>query len=404
MLRSYLERVFPGVREPIAGWLVKRVAEFFVLSPLIALVWIWLRFGKKEVLIVGNLSNTISQFIAPLEPELRRRSKEQGLLGRSIVLNLSSDANSQVRQMYDRIVKIYGNEAKLFRRLIWWASQYGVRKKLLNEEKSNLEWIEGAPVTSFSVEEEIRGGEYLASLGLEKFKYVCFTVRSESYYLARISEGQRLLPNTVRNPSEANYLRIANELGSCGVKVLRMGKDMPITASVGANLHTIDYATQFRTEFLDIYLMKYCKFAFIGNTGIFWIRKMFNAATVHCDMYQIKHVPIAPDIFIIQKLWLVNEHRLATFKEMLGIKHYSVEKRMELLGVELVKNTVEEIKAVCDEMNARIDGTWVTTEEDEELQRRYQELIVKHSNKPEWNGGGRIGAQFLRENQDLLRE
>jgi putative glycosyltransferase (TIGR04372 family) len=306
--------------------------------------------------------------------------------------------------MYDRTVKIYGNEARLLRRLIWWASQYGVRKKVLTEDKSDFEWINGSPVTSFSLDEEIGGEEFLASLGLEKFKYVCFTVRSESYYLARISEGQRLVPNTVRNPPEATYLQMANELGSSGAKVLRMGKDMPKTVSVDAHFNVLDYAAQFRTEFLDVYLMKYCKFAFIGNTGIFWIRKMFNSKTVHCDMYQIKHVPIAPDIFIIQKLWLVHEHRLATFKEMIQIESYSVEKRMELLGVELVKNTVDEIKAVCDEMNARIDGTWVTTEEDEELQRRYQELIVKYSNKPEWNGGGRIGAQFLRENQDLLRE
>ena len=107
---------------------------------------------------------------------------------------------------------------------------------------------------------------------------------------------------------------------------------------------------------------------------------------------------------MLQRVWLEREDRFATFKEMLLMPGYSEEKHQERLGVKLVKNTVEEIKAVCDEMNARIDGTWVTTEEDEELQRRYQELIVKYSNKPEWNGGGRIGAQFLRDNQDLLRE
>jgi putative glycosyltransferase (TIGR04372 family) len=113
---------------------------------------------------------------------------------------------------------------------------------------------------------------------------------------------------------------------------------------------------------------------------------------------------IKGDLSLLQKVYLERENRFATFKEMLLMPGYSEEKHQERLGVRLVKNTVEEIKAACDEMNARIDGTWVTTEEDEELQRRYQELIVKYSNKPEWNGGGRIGAQFLRENQDLLRE
>jgi putative glycosyltransferase (TIGR04372 family) len=113
---------------------------------------------------------------------------------------------------------------------------------------------------------------------------------------------------------------------------------------------------------------------------------------------------IKGDLSLLQKVYLEREDRFATFKEMLLMPGYSEEKHQERLGVRLVKNTVDEIKAVCDEMNARIDGTWVTTEEDEELQRRYQELIVKYTSKPHWNGGGRIGAQFLRENQDLLRE
>ncbi len=375
-----------------------------MLSPLIFFVWVWLRINNKEVLIVGDKSNTLSQFIAPIEPELRRRSREPGLLMRSIVLNLSTDANPQVRRMYDRVVKIYGEEAKLRRRVILWASQRGISRKLLVEEKGDPVWVNEAPVTSFTVDEEVYGEACLTSLGLEKFKYACFTVRSESYYLARLSEGQRLVPNTARNPNELNYSRVASEFGSNGYKVFRMGMDMPVMVDERLHPNVIDYSTKYRTAFLDVYLLKYCKFVFIGNTGIFWIRKMFNSETVHCDLYQIKHVPIKQDLFILQKLWLVNAHRLATFREMLQIKNYDVERRMKSLGVTLVKNTVEEIKAVCDEMNARIDGSWVTTDADEELQRRYQELIVKYSDKPEWNGGGRIGAQFLRDNQDLLRE
>jgi putative glycosyltransferase (TIGR04372 family) len=130
---------------------------------------------------------------------------------------------------------------------------------------------------------------------------------------------------------------------------------------------------------------------------------LFNLRNVHGDSYLIQRNQIRGDIFILQRVWLERENRFATFKEMLLMPGYSEEKHQERLGVRLVKNTAEEIKAACDEMNTRIDGTWVTTAEDEELQRRYQELIVKYSDKPTWNGGGRIGAQFLRDNQDLLR-
>jgi len=78
---------------------------------------------------------------------------------------------------------------------------------------------------------------------------------------------------------------------------------------------------------------------------------------------------------------------------------FSDERYQERLGVRLVKNTAEEILAACDEMEARLDGTWVTTDEDEMLQRKYWSLICESG-----HNGGRIGAQFLRENQDLLRE
>ena len=110
------------------------------------------------------------------------------------------------------------------------------------------------------------------------------------------------------------------------------------------------------------------------------------------------------DISIFQKVWLTSENRLATVSEMLKMKsEYSDERHQARLGVELVKNTADEIYAACQEMNSRIDGTWETTAEDEELQKRYLDLVIKYSDQPTWRGGGRVGTQFLRDNQDLLK-
>ena len=110
------------------------------------------------------------------------------------------------------------------------------------------------------------------------------------------------------------------------------------------------------------------------------------------------------DISIFQKVWLTSENRLATVSEMLKMKsEYSDERHQARLGVELVKNTADEIYAACQEMNSRIDGNWETTPEDEELQQRYLDLVIKYSDQPTWLGGGRVGTQFLRDNQDLLK-
>jgi putative glycosyltransferase (TIGR04372 family) len=401
---KFLRRKFAGVQQPLGRWILRHVAEFTVLSPAILVTWLWLKLRRKEVLIIGRLSNTISAFVGPLEPEIRRRSAERSSLKRAVVLNLSADANSQIRRMYDRVVKIYGAEAKLRRRFIWWASQKAIIRRELVEIQSDPMWTEAIPSISFSAEEESEGQRFLDKHLLVKNNYVCYTVRTESYYLARMSEGVILKPQTLRNPSEHTYLDVAKSLTSNGMPILRMGKDLSSKLEKIKHSMVIDYASDFRNDFLDVFLIKYCKYAFVGNTGIVWLRWLWNLPNVHGDSYLIARNQIKGDLLVLQRVWLERENRFATFKEMLLMPGYSEEKHQERLGVSLIKNTVEEIKAVCDEMNARIDGTWVTTEEDEELQRRYQELIVKYSSKPHWNGGGRIGAQFLRENRDLLRE
>ena len=398
-----MRKKFAGVQQPLGRWILRHVVEFIVLSPAILVTWLWLKIRRKEVLIVGRFSSTISMLIAPLEPELRRRKKNGDQLKRTIVLYLSKDANIQVRKMFDRVVKIYGSESSFKRRLIWWASLAFVDREELFDDQSDSAWLAHEPTVSFTLEEEEIGEQFLIEHSLSKFKYVCYSVRSESYYLARIAEGNKIKPQTLRNPSEATYLEVSNGLVQEGFSVLRMGKDMPDISHKLKASGVIDYANDFRSDFLDVYLLRYCKFLFSGNAGIITLRWLWNAPSVTGDSYLIWRNQIAFDIFLLQRVWLERENRFATFKEILLMPGYSEEKHQERLGVRLVKNTVEEIKAACDEMNARIDGTWVTTAEDEELQRRYQELIVKYSDKPTWNGGGRIGAQFLRDNQDLLR-
>jgi putative glycosyltransferase (TIGR04372 family) len=403
VIPNFVRKKFAGVQQPLGRWILRHICVFIVLSPAILVTWIWLKVRRKEILIVGRFSNTISMFISPLEPELRRRKLEAGQLDRTIVLHLSDDANSQIRKMYDRVVKIYGSEHKISRRIIWWASLKFVYRRELLEDQSDPMWIEGRPVLAFTEEEENFGKQFLDSNGLKPNNFICYTVRSESYYLARIAEGQVVKPQTLRNPSEDVYLKVAESLNQDGFDILRMGKDLNLKLDKTEFPSILDYSSLHRTDFLDVYLLKYCKYLFCGNSGIVTLRWLWNFPSVTGDSYLIWRNQLCYDIFLLQRIWMKRENRFATFTEMLSLHGYSEEKHQLRLGVELVKNTADEIKDACDEMNARIDGSWVTTKEDEDLQRRYQDLIVKFSDKPTWNGRGRIGAKFLRDNQDLLR-
>ena len=64
-----------------------------------------------------------------------------------------------------------------------------------------------------------------------------------------------------------------------------------------------------------------------------------------------------------------------------------------------MENTPEEIKAVTIEMDNRLNGTWETTKDDEELQEHFRDLFGPDKlRSPDL----RIGTEYLRENRDLL--
>lgn len=57
-------------------------------------------------------------------------------------------------------------------------------------------------------------------------------------------------------------------------------------------------------------------------------------------------------------------------------------------------------RRISVEMDERLKGTWQTTEEDEELQRRFWSLFKPSELNRVFRS--RIGAEFLRQNRELL--
>lgn len=403
MIPKFVRKKFAGVQQPLGRWILRHVAEFIVLSPAILVTWLWLKIRHKEVFVTGIGSSSISAFVQPLEPEIRRRAQMAAGLEKLIVLNLASDANSQIRKMYDRVVSIFGEEAKLRRRIVWWASSIGglqLPKVDILEAQNDPLWHTGSPVVGFAQSEIDFGEKFLQSIGVKSDqKIVCYATRTANYYSGLQKSGVKLKPQTIRNPDESVYLAVAKTLSDRGYFVIRMGKDLATKVPKEFEDKIYDYASEARSEFLDAYLLRRCDFLLNGGTGIFLFRAILNLPSVQTDLYRILKNKFFGDIGLFQKVWLVKENRLATVGEMVAMgDSFSDERHQERLGVKLVKNTAEEILAACDEMEARLNGTWVTTEEDEILQRKYWDLICDSGHH-----GGRIGAQFLRDNQDLLR-
>ena len=258
---------------------------------------------------------------------------------------------------------------------------------------------------SFTPEEERLGRAALRELGIpDDTSFVCFYARDSAYL-------DTVLPRSVgiwryhdyRDASIENFIPAAEELVRRSYFAIRMGAIVK-AALTTTNPMIIDYATKSRTDFLDIFLGAKCRF-FIGSaSGAIIISMIFRRPIAWVSYVPLEYAPTwgANDLLIPKKLWLREERRFLTFREIIesGVGRFLITEQYEQLGIEVIENTPEEITALAVEMDERLKGTWQTTEEDEELQRRFRSLFKSS----ELHGVflSRIGSEFLRQNQELL--
>ena len=256
---------------------------------------------------------------------------------------------------------------------------------------------------SFTPAEERLGREGLKEMGVpEGVPFVCFHARDPAY-LDAVLPGRDWRYHNYRDSNIHHCVPAAEELARRGYFSFRMGAvaKEPLTST---NQMVVDYAAKHRTDFLDIYLGAKCRFFICSDAGIYAIPYAFRRPIAFVnvipleDMARRKQV----DMFIPKKIWSRREQRLMTFREVLesGVGRILGSEGYERLDLEPVENTPEEITGLAVEMDERINRTWRTTEEDDELQRRFW----SHFKPPESvkEPPTLIGADFLRRNRELL--
>lgn len=321
-------------------------------------------------------------------------------------------SNQQLKRMWNRILKIWPSDLSF---LI-----YKINFRLPDNSIYIIPWGEALyqgrdvnhamekipPQLSFTDEEECYGKKMLESLGIPKGAlFICFGARDNQYanvFFPNIDQLTYL--QDYRNSDVSNYLVAAEEMVKRGYYLIRMGS--VVEKVLGSNNpRIIDYSTNgFRNDFMDIYLGAKCHF-FIGSgtgiTSVPWIfRKpilFVNYATLNwvCDFCK-NH------LFIPKKYWLNKEQRFMSFREIFesGAGGFLSTAQYIDKGITLIENTPEEILKVTIEMEERLHGTWITTEEDEYLQKKFWSYYIPCEFHDRINS--RIGADFLRKNQELL--
>lgn len=261
------------------------------------------------------------------------------------------------------------------------------------------------PQLTFTAKEEAHGKQVLTSMGIEHgTPFVCIHARDSAYLdtLHGWRSRDDWAYHDYRNCKIFNYLPAAEHLASLGVFAVRMGYVVEDALTLKTD-RIIDYATLYRSDFGDVYLPAKCKF-FIGSTaGLVCIPYIFNVPVAFANMVPFGYASLGKqDIFIPKKLWSCEKKRFLTFREIVasGADRWQRSDDYRQMGIELIENTGEEILALAKEMNERLDGNCVSSEEDDELQQRFRALFgLEHRSH---GFPSRVGAEFLRQNRELL--
>jgi putative glycosyltransferase (TIGR04372 family) len=251
------------------------------------------------------------------------------------------------------------------------------------------------PGLSFTPQEIERGRRKLAQMGLGPDDWsVCFHNRDSSY-LNKTYPGSDWTYHDHRDHSVGNMTPAMRYVAEKGGFVFRMGAAVaePLRAK---HSRIIDYATNFRSDFMDVFLMSRCRYAVCGDSGLYVAAMAFNVPVAAVNFVPTRTLSRLPFKTVIPKRlhWRDSGAELNLEEiEKIGAGRFKHHQDYDKAGVELRENSPEEILALTEEMNALVEGTISFTAQDDRRQADYfKRLGSKEIFRP---GHPRIGREFL---------
>lgn len=232
------------------------------------------------------------------------------------------------------------------------------------------------PLIAYTPEERKMAEYKLRQMGVFG-DFVCIFAR-DNHYLQH-QYGQAYGINEIRNMDINSFKSAVDYLEGQGVKAVRMGK----VVNGPVNLpNCIDYAADFHSDFMDLYLCGNCKFYAGSLSGIVALAQLQSAPVVLLGVVQLgihNSIPYrSRDIYVPKKIYDRNKKRFLNFTEMWDAEMAAkdkISKYYEEHGLEFIELGKEEIKEAIVEMNDKLDGVYQEDEQEEELQKKYHLLL-----------------------------
>ena len=231
---------------------------------------------------------------------------------------------------------------------------------------------------TFSPTEIKTGKEFLQDICQNK-KFVCLNVRDGSFHK---DLGEKERRQNHRNSDVSIYAKAAEVLSDLGYAVFRMGAQVE-RSFLTKNEFVFDYATNgMRTDFLDFFLGANCEFSISTGSGWDNIPTIFRKPVLYVNFLPV-FAPSAlalPILIYPKQIFDHLSHSCFSLKEI--IEHdihashnffdYQASglKIQDLSSTELVESAIE--------MAQRVEGTFVETPEQKEMQVKLRHILSTH--------------------------
>ncbi len=225
-----------------------------------------------------------------------------------------------------------------------------------------------------------RGEAFLDSVNADPKKIVCLNVRDNSYLYKTL--GFETSYHDFRNSEISTYRASAEILADMGYTVFRMGSSVnqPLTSK---HYRVIDYALNgMRTEFRDIYLGAMCTFCVSTGSGWDGIPTIFRRPILFLNCLPVFAPTIETLNSVVYPKILVEESTEIT-QCLESLIKLDLAKRIKdhICREALVKVkdlSSEELVEAVTEMAQRVEGTFVETPEQKEMQAKLKYILSTH--------------------------
>ena len=258
--------------------------------------------------------------------------------------------------------------------------------------QSTIEDVDGLlvatkPSLSFNPGELAEGQIFLRKFGLSpNDKFICLNVRDGVFL--RESEAIGWTKNRdwsyhdYRDSDISTYVNAAEALAEMGYTVFRMGAIVK-EPLISKHPRVIDYATNgMRTEFLDIFLGAHCTFCISTGSGWDSVPTIFRRPIMLVNLLPTFETSVITlPITIYPKLLLETKSPItlsikALTERNLATPHNSA--AYADAGVQIRDLSSEELVEAITEMAQRVEGTFVETPKQKEMQAKLKHILSTH--------------------------